>query len=227
MRRSSTGPWSAGLRCAAWVADGHPRRTALLLQAVAIGAGVIPYFVRCAHPDRPSSVQPPAAPRGPASVIACALAACAGRRSDGPSSRCCPTAAATSPARSWWSAAGSWTRRRSRPPSTGRSTCSRSWASSATPTGRRPRGVPRAPRRRSMAICTAGLRQTWEIEAGRGGGPGHAAPCRARLRGGPVAPVGVRTLPLLRRGARGLIDAADLRRATSSRPAGANSGMSD
>ena len=82
----------------------------------------------CRCCDRPTA--------GPRSPHASGRVVCAGRRSGA----CCwtssPASTTTSPARSWSRAVVPSTPRRRRPRSTGRSTSSRSWASSATATGR-------------------------------------------------------------------------------------------
>ena len=93
-------------------------------------------------------------------------AACAGRRSGGCSSRSSRGRTATSRERSSWSAAVPRTRRRRPRPSTGPSTCSRTSASSATPTGSMVARSSTSGRRASTATCTARLcHRAWEIEA--------------------------------------------------------------
>ena len=97
------------------------------------------YFAPMARPDHPPMPRRSSAPqsRGPTSASGSVRAGCAGRPSGARWSRCCSRATATSPARELVDrcrAAGS--RRRRRRPCTGRSTCSRSWASCGTRTGR-------------------------------------------------------------------------------------------
>ena len=160
----------------------------------------------------------PRCPRGPVSGIVCGRAACAGRRSAGPSSRSSPRPTATSPAPSSSSAAARSTRARSPRPCTGRSTSSRSSACSATAT--------RADGREEFHVLPAavhghlhciGVPHDVGDRGRRGGRAGRVAGAAARLRGRRHAPVDRRAMRRLhgvprdgghqeRRGTRGRAD---------------------